>query len=122
MKKKMLSALVCAVMVATVAVGCGKVHAEEAPETKEVVEEVEYNNAPLNRLKKNSEYKVIEVREYANDTRHFVTLILEDETSRVTIELEELLYHGESNESLKSAIKLAAGDDVIYNDGVFVLK
>lgn len=122
MKKKILSALLCVAMVATMAVGCGKVQAEEAPTTEAVVEEVEYNNAPLNRLKKNHEYKVIEVREYASDSRHYATVILEDETSRVTISLEELLYHGESNESFQSAIKLAAGDNVIYNDGVFNLK
>ena len=122
MKKKILSALLCAVMAATMAVGCGKVQAEEASVAEEVVEEVEYNNAPLNRLKKNHEYKVVEIREYASDSRHYATLILEDETSRVTISLEELLNYGESNESFQSAIKLAAGDNVIYNDGVFVLK
>lgn len=121
MKKKILSALLCAVMVAAMATGCGKVQAEEAP-VAEVVEDVEYNNAPLNRLKKNHDYKVVEVREYASDSRHYATLILEDETSRVTISLEELLNYGESNESFQSAIKLAAGDNVIYNDGVFVLK
>ena len=120
MKKKLLSALLCAVMAATMAVGCGKVQAEEAQTKTETIEEVEY--APLNRLKKNHEYSVVEVREYASDTRHYATLILEDETSRVTISLEELLNHGEANESFQSAIKLAAGDNVIYNDGVFTLK
>ena len=99
MKKRLLSALLCAVMAATMAVGCGKVQAEEAPVAE-----------------------VVEVREYASDSRHYATLILEDETSRVTISLEELLNYGESNESFQSAIKLAAGDNVIYNDGVFVVK